>query len=208
VHRSLAASAAALSLGLALSGCVSLFPKAPPVQLYRLSEAAPPPAVSAPPGLALAKSPTVFPSEAAGDRLLTVTGQQAAFIADARWLEPAAVMFDEAVADAFDQPGAPRLAGRGEALDASLTLRLEVRRFETDYDKGLDAAPTVDVAVHAVLIRVADRQIVAEQMFETRTPARDNRVADIVAAYNDATARTLGQMRDWTSASAAAAARP
>ena len=194
---------AVLVLGILLSGCISVFPKIPPVQLYRLSAAAPPPATPAPQGLVIAKGPTVFPPDAAGDRLLTVNGTQAAFISDARWLEPASVMFDAAITDAFDQPGSPRLAGRGENLATGSALRLEVRHFETDYDHGVASAPSVVIAVQATLIRTGDRTAVAEKLIEVRQPADDNRVGPIVAAYNTAMAQVAGQVRDWTSANAA-----
>lgn len=194
---------AVLAAGLALSGCISVFPKVKPVQLYRFSQAAPPPASPVAPTLTIGKGPFTFPSDVSGDRLLTVTGSQAAFIADARWVQPAALMFDEAVDAAFDQPGSPRLGARGESLGARASLRLQVRRFETDYDQGPAAAPTVTVAVNAVLIRSADSRLAAEKLFEVRAPAEGNRVAAIVAAYNQAVAQATGQIRDWTAATAA-----
>ena len=195
--------AAVLALAVSLSGCISVFPKATPVQLYRLGQAAAPPAAAAPQGLVLAKAPTLFPPDAAGDRLLTVNGPEAAFIADARWLEPASVMFDEAITAAFDQPGSPRLATRGENLATGGTLRLEVRRFQVDYDHGAAGAPTVEITVNAVLVRNADRSAAAEKLFEIRQPADDNRVGAIVTAYNAAVAQAAGQIRDWTSLNAA-----
>lgn len=194
---------AALALGLLLSGCISLFPKTQPAQLYSLNQAPPPPAVAAPAGLTLARGAVAFPSDAGGDQILTVTGQQAAFIAGARWLEPASLMFDEAVMAAFDQPGAPRLAGRGESVAAATTLRLDVRRFEADYDQGPGAAPTVTVSVRAALIRSGDRTVMAEKLFEVRQPAAENRVGAIVAAYNTAVAQTVAAIRDWSAANAA-----
>jgi cholesterol transport system auxiliary component len=193
-----------LALGLLTSGCVSLLPKTKPVQLYRLSEPAPAPAVPAPPGLTVARASIAFPPESGGDQILTVTGQQAAFIAGARWLEPASLMFDEAVAEAFDQPGSPRLAGRSENVAVSCTLKLDVRRFEADYDKGPGAAPTVTVSVRAVLIRNGDRSVAAEKLFEVRQPAGENRVSAIVAAFNMAVAQTVGAIRDWTATNAPA----
>ena len=195
---------AILAVGLALSGCISLFPAVKPVQLYRFSEAAPAPMSPAPAGLTIGKGPFAFPSDVGGDRLLTVTGSQAAFIADARWIEPASLMFNEAVATAFDQTGSPRLAIRGETFGAAASLRLQVRRFEADYDKGPQSAPTVEVAVNAVLIRSADQSLAGEKLFVVRVPAEENRVTAIVAAYNSAVAQATGQVRDWTATTAAA----
>jgi cholesterol transport system auxiliary component len=76
------------------------------------------------------------------DRLLSVTNGEAAYISDARWVSPAIVLFDEAVARAFEADNSrARLVTRGEALKAAMALRLEVRSFETDYVDGPKARP-------------------------------------------------------------------
>ena len=201
--RSRAALPAALALSLSLAGCVSLLPAAKPVQLYRFGSAFPPPATPASPGLMVGRGGLDFPPAAGGDGLLTVTGSQAAFIANARWIEPASVMFNQAVTTAFDQPGSARLVGRGEGESGPSTLRLEVRRFETDYDAGPAGAPTVEVVINAVLVRNIDRDLVAQKLFEVRQPAGENRVSAIVAAYDAAVGQALAGVRDWTAVAAA-----
>ena len=195
---------APLVLSVSLGGCISLLPKTKPVQLYRFAAPATAPAQPAPAGLAIARGGTAFPGEAAGDQILTVTGAQAAYIADARWVEPASLMFDAALASAFDAPGAPRLTARGDSFGATTTLRLEVRRFYADYDRGQGAAPTVEVQVHAILLRNADRGLAADKLFDVRQSADDNRVGAIVAAYGLAVSQTVAGVRDWASANAAA----
>ncbi|HWU13131.1 MAG TPA: ABC transporter, partial [Caulobacter sp.] len=79
--RSLAVTAAAL----ALTGCISLFPKSEPAGLYRFGHAA---AESSRPAsdksFGVFKTPTVFTRAAMSDRLLSVTHGEAAYIADAR----------------------------------------------------------------------------------------------------------------------------
>jgi len=196
---------ALLILSAGLCGCISVFPKAKPSQLYRFANAAASlPAQAAPPGLAITRGGTNFPTDVAGDAILTVTGNQAAFIAGARWVEPASLQFDEALSSAFDAPGAPRLAGRGESFGVPATLRLEVRRFQADYDKGQGAAPTVEVQVRAILMRNSDRAVVGDKLFDIRQPADDNTVSAIVAAYGAAVSQTVGGIRDWATAGAAA----
>jgi cholesterol transport system auxiliary component len=148
------------------------------------------------------RAPVAFPPDAAGDRILTVSGQEAAFVARARWLEPASLMFDQAVTDAFDQPGSPRLESFSADLNAKATLRLSVRQFQADYDQGQGAAPVVEVTVDAVLVNHADRTILAEKLFETRQRASDNRVGAIVQAYDGAVAQTVGAIRDWSAVNA------
>lgn len=194
----LAAAACAMLLPVALGGCISLFPKAKPVQLYRFG-AAVPAAVAQPQTRAVTvlKGATVFPPAAAGDRLLTVNGTQSAYIGGARWVGPASVMFDDALLMAFDAPGAPRLVERGEPLTAASMLRLDVRAFEARYP-----GPTVVVQVRATLIRSADRTIIAEKMFDASAPASDNRQTAIVAGYDSAVGKVIGEIRDWTAVNA------
>jgi cholesterol transport system auxiliary component len=140
-----------------------------------------------------------FTQAAEGDRILTVTGEETAYVADARWVAPAAVLFNEAEVRAFEAAGGPaRLVKRSDVASPKLALRLSVETFEVDYPRTGPHTPTVNVQVHAVLIRSLDRQVVAEKTFATRTPVRENRLAGIVGAFDAATSQTLGQIVDWT----------
>jgi cholesterol transport system auxiliary component len=187
-------------LPLLLGGCISLFPKTAPVQMYRFGDQVPAPAAPAAPAAArvlVFKGPVTFPPASAGDRILTTTGAESAYIGGARWVAPAAVLFDTALLKAFDAPGSPRLVERGEPLAAASTLRLDVRAFEARYP-----GPVATVRVRAVLIRNADRSLIAEKMFDTAVPAGDNRQGAIVAAFDTAVSQELQAVRDWTAANA------
>lgn len=188
-------------LALSLTGCISLVPKTKPAQLYRF-------------GLPTSAAPTrtdpvgvfrvhgQFQREASGDRILTVTGEQAAYIARSRWVAPAEVLFDEAVLAAFDSaPGRVRLVSRGEPARDAYFLRLDVRNFETVYGEERD--PVVLVRVRASLAGGPGRSPAADRLFEARVPAERNRVSAIVAAYNEAVAKVLGEIVAWTNSSAA-----
>jgi len=189
---------------LALSGCISLLPKSKPAQLYRFGQsgarAAAQPAPSATVGVFQANG--TFQGEAAGDRLLTINGGKAAFIAQSRWVAPAGVLFNEAVVSAFDADGGKvRLISRGQQGKSAYALRLDVRNFEARYESGPDSAPTVVVRVRAVLTN-ADLTKTAEQIFESRSKAANNRVGAIVEAYDKATSEVLGQVVGWTNTNA------
>lgn len=186
----------------ALAGCISLLPKSKPAQLYRFGVNAPP--VAQPHRtIGVFRTNGSFQDAADGDRILSVTGGEAAYIAQSRWVAPAEVLFNEAVAAAFDaDKGRVRLLARGQQGKADYALRLDVREFDTRYDNGANAAPTVVVRVHASLART-DQSTVGEQVFEARAPAGDNRVGAIVAAYDKAAADVIGQVVAWTNATAA-----
>ena len=189
---------AALALPLLLTGCISLFPRDKPVQMYRFGDRVPAPTKPSSPLLVL-KGATVFPPAAAGDRILTISGSQSAYIGGARWVAAASVLFDEALLRAFDAPGSPRLVERGEPLSGPSTLRLDVRAFEVRYP-----GPEAVVQVRAVLIRNQDRTLIADRMFEQKVPASENRQSAIVAAFDRAAGQAVADVRDWTAANAPA----
>lgn len=195
-------TAAALALAaIALSGCISLFPKSEPVQLYRF-EASPPAPASAPGRpFGVMRLATGFPRASGGDRILTVnTGGEAAYIAGARWVSPASVLFDEQVGAAFQGGGRARLIGRGEVIRADLSLKLDVLAFETLYDRGPKAAPVVVVTVRGVMTLNRDRSLIGDRIFTARVRAGDNRVGAIVPAYNQALSQVLGELLGWVNA--------
>jgi cholesterol transport system auxiliary component len=206
-----AAALAALSLG--LCGCVSLFPKATPVQLYEFGQRPPPP--SSPGGGAPTQAGAVglvlgaitMPAAAVGDQILSLTGQQAAYIAGARWIVPAGLMMQGDAERAFEARGQRvRLLHRGDIGAAAALLRLDVGDFSARYDTP-GAAPTVVVSLRASLTRPGG-VLIAEQTFTARQPAADNRIAPIVAAYDKAVTDVLDQVVAWTDAKAPAAPTP
>ena len=192
---------AAMAIALALSGCVSLLPKSKPAQLYRFGATHAQP-TRRPPGsstVGVFWSDGAFQRESAADRILTVTGDKVAYIAEVRWAAPAEVLFDQAVFDAFDAAGGRvRLAPRGAPAPTDFVLRVDVRDFETRYESGPNAAPTVLVRLHAPLPRDRGHTLLSDQRFEARAPAADNRVGAIVAAYDKAVNDVLAQLVAWT----------
>jgi cholesterol transport system auxiliary component len=184
------------ALTLALGGCISLFPKAAPVQLYRFDAQAPPVQSSVRP-FAVRTGIAEFPPGAGGDRIMTISGDEVAFIADGRWVSPASQLFQEALGHGFDAPGDPaRLIGPAQGK-ADYRLRLDVNRFETRYASGPTAPPTVTVVVRATLDRTADLTLVATQEFTAEIPAADNRIGAIVQAYDAAVSKVVGDMVAW-----------
>jgi cholesterol transport system auxiliary component len=189
------------ALALSLAGCISLLPKSAPVQLYRFGDnhaATPAPTPAANP-VGVFWGGGGFQRESAGDRLLTITGDKVAYVAMTRWVTPASVLFEQAVQRAFETRGGPiRLVPRGASAATDYVLRMDVRNFETRYDSGPRAAPTVLVRVHASLSRDSNRQLVSEQVFEASARARDNRVSAIIDAYETALSQVLEQAVTWT----------
>lgn len=190
-----AAVIAAGSMALALGGCISLFPKTKPAQLYRFGVTSAQ-GEAAQRSAAVIRGPVEFNRAAATDRILTSDGSTVAYIAGARWVSSAPALFDEALDRAFDAPNVPMLVGRGRAGMDTPVLTLDVDTFETRYQGG--ASPTVVVDIHAVLISSANRATLAEKTFHAETAASDNRVGPIVEAYNASVTKTLGDIAGWS----------
>jgi cholesterol transport system auxiliary component len=186
-----------------LAGCISLFPKSKPSQLYRFevpAAAASTETNSAQIGVLL--SPIDFQEASAADRILTMTGGEAAYVKSARWVSPAAVLFEDAVNRAFDAaPGNVRLVHRGDVAKAQFALKVEVRKFETHYDDP-KAIPETAVEVHAMLSRNNDREVVGDRVFSSTVRAGDNRVGAIVPAYDQALGNVLTELTGWVNSTA------
>lgn len=190
---------AVTGLALSLSACISLFPKSKPATLYRFdgrSTEATASAVSSPRAqIGILRATSLFNRAAAGDRILTVTGDQVAYIADARWASPAVSLWDEAAAQAFDlNTGPARVVHRGESARFDYAMRLDVRNFEAVYDRGPESAPEVLVRVQMSLTRPGDQTLVEDRTLEARVRAGDNRVSAIVAAFDQAVAQVLTEV--------------
>ncbi|MEO6340440.1 MAG: ABC-type transport auxiliary lipoprotein family protein [Caulobacteraceae bacterium] len=192
---------AAIILALSLAGCVSLLPKSKPAQLYRFgmggADATAPPGGVQGPMSGVVLQAVSFPRAAGGDQILTITGGQAAYISESRWISPAQVLFQEAVQHSFDtRAHRARLLNRGEIGAASAFLRLEVRSFEARYDQGATAAPQVAVVVLARMSAL-DGQVVGEQTFHSEIRATDNRVGPITSAFDASVDKVLGDITTW-----------
>jgi cholesterol transport system auxiliary component len=197
-HLKTFAVAALTSLAVSVTGCVSLFPKAEPVQLYSLHTAvAAATAESTEPTVAVLRAPTTFARAASSDRILTRNGSEVAYLSGARWSSPASILFDEALAAAFDSSRV-RLATRGEPGPSDAVLRVEVRTFEADYRDGAEAAPTAVVDARATLISLRDRSVLGTRAFHAEHKANDNRAGPIVEAYDAATGDLMNQLVRWT----------
>ena len=197
--RTLALAAVA---ALSLSGC-ALLSSPDPVQLYRFGDAGGTLTTAAASPVQVKLRSLELPQAASGDRLMGVTGAEAAYIAGARWVSPASTLYGDALEASFHQSRAVRLIGRRELTPTTRVLDVDVRVFETRYEYA-GGTPTVVITARGRLLRFPERTVVSEQTFEVRQPAGENRVSAIVEAYDMATRDLNTQIVAWTDANAAA----
>lgn len=197
-----------LITALTLTGCGGLLGGGGKADLYRFGNTAAPalgqsPASVTQPVLVFYPGSSFQPA-IQGDRILTVAGSQARYIAGARWVSPAADLFDAAtVAELERLAPTVRVIRSGEFPSAEYILVIDVRHFEASYTRGVEMPPDVIVNARAKLIRRSDRSIVGEWPVAHSEPAQDNRVTAIVSAFERGTAAVTGQIATLTQQSLA-----
>lgn len=189
-----------------LTGGCALLSTPDPVQMYRFgaSETSLQAAGPAPTGALrpVSMRRIQFSEAARGDRILAITGTQAAYVSGARWVSPADELFTEALVGAFsDQSRNTRLIGPREFTRSTLSLDIDVRSFEARYAYQ-GAVPVAHITARARILAFPDRDVVDERVFTVALPAADNRISAIVAAFDTATADLSAQIVDWTDAAA------
>jgi len=190
---------AVTALGLALSGC-ALLSTPDPVQTYRFGGQGPEVVASAPSArpVAVALRRIDFPEASKGDRILGVTGTEAAYIGGARWITPAEILFSDALEGAFAaRPDQVRLIGRREVVASARVLSLDVTTFEARYEVA-GGVPTVVIVARARMVVLPERSVSHERVFSISQPATENRVSSIVAAFDIATRDLNTQVVEWT----------
>ena len=147
-----------------------------------------------------------FPDSVSGQRILAVTGNEAAYLAGARWVADAEELYAQSLEMAFSsERSGVRLIGGRELTRADAGLDVDITTFETRYATP-GAAPTVVISARARLLAMPARTVVSEQVFSVSQPASDNRVGAIVSAYDTATQDLNQQIVAWVEANAARAA--
>lgn len=197
--RTLALAAVA---AVSLAGC-ALLSSPDPVQLYRFGDPAGAATTSVADPVQVKLRSVELPQASQGDRLLGVTGSEAAYIGGARWVSPALMLYSDALEASFaSQAQTVRLIGRRELTPTTRLLDVDVRAFETRYEYA-EGRPTVVITARARLLRFPERTVVAEQTFTVTQPAGENRISAIVEAYDGATRDLNTQVVAWTDANAA-----
>jgi ABC-type uncharacterized transport system auxiliary subunit len=197
--------AAAVAAVAVLGGC-SLLSTPDPVQLYRFG--------NLPSGVSEHEAPasTVqvamrrpeFAQAVREDRILGVTGTEAAYIKGARWVSSADILFSDSLESAFAaQATRVRLVGPRELTRASQALDIDVRTFEARY-AAPGATPVVTIIARVRLLNAQERSVTAERVFTVEQPATENRVSAIVSAFDEATRDLNSQIVAWTDQNAVA----
>jgi cholesterol transport system auxiliary component len=189
----------AAALAVALGGCTGSFFKssAPPTSTYLLSAKveAQAGAVAIPADLTV-----LLPHVRTGldnDRVAALyPDRKLDYFAAARWSGPLDEVMQDLVLQAFE--GRFRNVGTdNSAFNAGYWLEIDVVDFQAEYTgtgSAPYAAPTAHVHLRARLGNGSDRRMLGEFEADTRQAAAENRLAAVVAAFEAATQRALGEI--------------
>ena len=89
-----------------------------------------------------------------------------------------------------------RISGVGReaiGLRPDYVLMTDLREFEAIYD-GDNPIPTIWIRMNAKVVKLPERRIVESETFGDKLPATGNKVADIVAAFDEALGHVLKQI--------------
>lgn len=186
-----------LAVSLSLLSACSILPKSEPSSVYLLPAA---PAAAA-------------NSAAAVDWSLRVAKPQAVMVLDspriavvpegsvisnyqgARWSDNGPVLLRNRLLDGFQADGRIQELSSDEAqLQADLVLVSDLRAFQSEYNKG---QVSVVVRLDVQLVQGASRKIIAARRFDIRQPASSAGVADVVAAFGQASNSLSAQLVPW-----------
>ena len=200
----------ALGASLALAGCFSgLFSsKQPPEQVYFLRAPVAATPLAAP---ANGRAPSVRVGHPVPDPglestriILVQPDHRMSFFTGARWPGPVSDLLEALAVQAL------RASGQYASVEDSVSpfpsdflLQTTVRRFEADYETG--AVPDVYVVLDCIVGRREGRDVVATFVVSGKASASANRLGEVVAAFQQATAQALQALNEQTLAAVRAA---
>lgn len=127
----------------------------------------------------------------------------------ANWTDFAPRMVQALMIESFENSGKIVSVGREQiGLRADFLLQTELREFQAEYQERIPedattlgptaAPPWARVRINAKLVKMPQREIVAHQTFESRVRAKQNRMTDIIEAFDEALGKTLKAIVVWT----------
>lgn len=187
----------ALLVSLSLLSACSILPKSEPSNVYLLPAA---PAVAASTAAPVSWSLRVAKPQAVmvldSPRIAVVPeGSVISNYQGARWSDNGPVLLRDRLLDGFQADGRiHELSSDDAQLQADLVLVSDLRAFQSEYNGGQVA---VVVRLDVQLVQSASRKIIAARRFDIRQPASSAGVADVVAAFGQASNSLSAQLVPW-----------
>jgi ABC-type uncharacterized transport system auxiliary subunit len=183
-----------------VGACTGLFHStAQPEQTYYLrplaasGDAVVPAAAGAAPSLRVSR-PVADPGLDTSHIVLVQPDHRMDFYAGSRWPGPVPQLVEALAVQTLRASGAFRsVEDSTSPFPSDYLLHLTVRRFEADYS-ATGVAPQVHIVLDCLIGRREGREVVASFVAAGSATASANRLGDVVAAFEQATARALGAL--------------
>jgi ABC-type uncharacterized transport system auxiliary subunit len=190
-----------------LAGCGSLLESelpAPQAYVLRLpAREATTPANTQPAGSVLLQRPQAGPGLDSDRIVLLRSDSRFDFYAASRWAAPAPDMIASFIVDSLRASGSfSSVFDDTSPYAPRYDLRCTLRRFEADYTKG-GRAPTVFVAFDCTLGRHRDRELLASFTAQGSAAAADDRLNEVVAAFERAATTAVAELEKQAAAAVA-----
>ena len=193
----------AVTVGLGLSGCTgldTLTRVTTPTDLYDLT-----PKSTYDPALPEIQAQLVIEEPTAAgavntDRIaVRPTPYKGQYFPGVRWVDRAPPLVQTMLLESFENTGKVAAVGRQAiGLNADFTLVTDLREFQAELSDGAGQPLTVVVHLNMKIVREPQGQIVASRSFKQKVPATSDDMEVIVAAFDKALGKAMGEAVDWT----------
>ncbi|HUS54053.1 MAG TPA: ABC-type transport auxiliary lipoprotein family protein [Thermohalobaculum sp.] len=123
---------------------------------------------------------------------------QVQYFPQARWVDRAPLLVQTMLLESFENTGKVGAVGRQAiGLSSDYTLLTELREFQAALDGGETGPITVIVQLNMKIVQEPLGLIVASQSFAHRETAASSEMLSVVAAFDTALGKTMGQTVDW-----------
>jgi cholesterol transport system auxiliary component len=130
--------------------------------------------------------------------VLVEAGHRMSYYTASRWPTNLPAVVEELTVDTLRASGDwTTVQDSSSAFPSDYLLQIVIRRFEAEYAAGA-GAPQIHVALDCTLGKRAGREVIASFVAEGSSTAAANRLADVVAAFEDASNKALGEIAERT----------
>ena len=187
-----------LALPAGVTACSGVLGGGSPPQLYTLTPVKEIPPTLPKSGAQLLIEAPVAPGGLDTERIaLMRSAVSVDYFAGSAWTDRAPLMVQSLLVESFENTGKVAAIDRESlALRADFILKPELRDFTAIYS-GSDT-PVVRVRVGLKLVRLPDRQIVAQRPVSADAPAQQNSVSGVVEAFDVALHQVIADTVAWT----------
>lgn len=171
-----------LAAALALGGCISLLPKAPPPpRTFMLSAGDISPAQGLPIDAVIAVAQPTGERALLGSDMVWSTGSEVAYVGHAQWSAHADDALQAMLVETLSRQHRFRAAARTGEASAQYEVRWEVLSFQVD-----SASMTARFRADVKLTQAPGRQVVTQEIIEASAPVADRSQTNAAAALTQA----------------------